>query len=89
MHILDVELACVRTCPDTGRVSAMVNLLTDAGGMNMQASAAHCPATDTRSLLDALMQDVLRQIQFLPEIRTAAARVTVAPDALDRAARQG
>jgi len=89
MHILDIELAGVRTCPDTGRVVAMVALVTDEGGVNIQASAAQGAATDKRSLLDALMQDALRQIRFLPEMRTAESRVTVAPDALDRAAQQG
>jgi hypothetical protein len=89
MHILDVELAALRDCPDTGRITATVTLLTDAGSMNIQASAAQKRGGDRRSLVETLMQDVIRQIRFMPEMRTGDTRITLAPGALDRAVQQG
>lgn len=89
MHILDVELTALGDCPETGRINATVTLLTDAGSMNIQASAAQNLGGDRRSLVETLMQDVMRQIRFMPEVRTGETRVTLAPGALERAVQQG
>jgi hypothetical protein len=85
MHILNVELLNLRNCPDTGRITATVILLTETGHLNLQASAAAKQDGSRRNLVETLMQDVMRQIRFMPEVRTGQTRVTLAPDALDRA----
>lgn len=88
MHILNVELSDLHVCPEIGRITATVTLQTDAGSMNVQASAAHAQGRDRGGCVETLMQDVMRQIRFLPEVRSGQARVTLAPDALDRAMQQ-
>lgn len=85
MHILNVELFDLRNCPDTGRITATVTLQTSAGRMNIQASAAHAQGRDRDGIVETLMQDVMRQIRFMPEIRSGQTRVSLAPDALDGA----
>ena len=89
MHILNVELSDLRNCPETGRATATVTLLTDAGSMNIQASVAQNQGGSRLSLVETLMEDVMRQIRFMPEVRTGQTRVTLAPAALDRAMQQG
>jgi hypothetical protein len=89
MHILKVKFLELRTCQDGGRVDATVSLLTDAGTMNVQATAAGEYNDDRRSLIDALMQDVMRQVRFMPELRSGKTPVTLAQDALDQPLQQG
>ncbi len=88
MHILDVELAALRNCPETGRINATVTLRTDAGSMTIEATASDDRDGDRRGFIETLMQDVMRQIRFMPEVRSGQTRVTLAPDALDRAMQQ-
>jgi len=57
--------------------------------MTIEATAADDRGGDRRGLVQSLMQDVMRQIRFMPEVRTGQTRVTLAPAALDRAMQQG
>ena len=89
MHIIDVKLAAVATCAETGRLNAKVMLLTNEGGLSLAASTEQAEHADRRAILEGLMQDALRQIRAFPEVRTGQTIVTIAEDALEREAQQG
>ncbi|MRU15353.1 hypothetical protein FDP25_07930 [Roseovarius sp. A21] len=89
MHIVDVKFAAMTDCPETGRRTAKVMLLTNEGGLSLAASTEQAENSDRHAIIEGLMQDAMRQIRAFPEVRTGQTTVTVAEDALDRAAQEG
>jgi hypothetical protein len=88
MHIIDVKFAAMTACPDTGRLTAKVMLLTNEGGLSLAASTEQAEDADRRAIIDGLMQDAMRQIRSFPEVRTGQKVVTMAEDLLERAAQE-
>ena len=89
MHIVDVKFAAMADCPETGRRTAKVMLSTKDGGLSLAESTEQADDADRRAIIEGLMQDAMRQIRAFPDVRTGQTTVTVAEDALDRAAQEG
>ncbi|WP_306152511.1 hypothetical protein [Roseovarius sp. MMSF_3281] len=89
MHILDMKVAGLGDCPDTGRITAKVILLTSEGGVSLAAATDPADQADRRAILEGLLNDALRQIKAFPEVRTGQKRLTVAEDALNREMQEG
>ena len=83
MHILDTKVMNLTRLEGVGGFSARLQLLTDVGGVVVDTFATlHREATHSE-IFRALLDDAIRQLHRMPEVRTGRRPVTVAEDALD------